>query len=120
MLTSKLLQEVLIEIDFKSLTKLISGMRIWNTFNNSSKSLVISSSVANAFVRSHKQVKVIFLEDLLEQCNDLQSNDILAQIVIHLKDTAHDSNVLSSICSPFLHISEFMLLIDCRIISPDA
>ena len=66
-----LFQEVVVKIDLKGLTDLVSTVCVGDHLNDPSQKLVITSSVADAFVRSNIKIQVTLLEDLLEQFDKL-------------------------------------------------
>jgi len=66
-----------VQVDLKGLSELISAVCIWDDFDDSTEQLVFSCSVANDLVRGNIQVQVAFREDLLEEFDELESQDIL-------------------------------------------
>jgi len=83
---SILLQEVLVEIDLKGFSDLISAVCVGHNLNNTTEKVLGACSVADAFIRRHKQVKIAFFEYLLEELDKLQGKDILSEVIIDLED----------------------------------
>ena len=65
-------QEVLVEIDLESFTKLISTVWVRYAFNEPTQELVTSRAIADALVRYDIEVKIALFENLLEKLDDLQ------------------------------------------------
>ena len=60
------------QVDLKSFTKLVTTIRIWNAFNNSSEKVLFSSPVTDALVGYNVKVEVALFKDFLEKLNHLE------------------------------------------------
>lgn len=87
------LQEVLVQIQLKSLAQLVTRLRVGHDFDDSAQQL-FESSVRDAPVREHKQVKLALLKDLLEMFDKLHGENVLSQIVLGLENALDDSHIL--------------------------
>lgn len=92
-LVPELFEEILVQIDLKGLAQLISRVGVRYTLNDTPEGLVISSTVADALIRGNKEVEVALFEDLLEKCDNLESDDVLSKIIVHLEDARDNANV---------------------------
>lgn len=112
-----LLQKVVVEIDLKCLANLVSAVRVWNNFNNSSEELLSTCSVADAFVWRNEEIKITLFEDLLEQLDELQGQNVLSKIIIYLKNTRNNSDGLVNVLSWSLDCHRSLTLRNLPLIS---
>ena len=111
-LIAVLFQEIVVKVYLERLSNLISTVRVGNYLNYSSKQLVFSSSIANAFVWGHKEIKVTLFEDFLEKLDKLKGQDILTQVIINLENAGDDLDRLVCIFyRPLLLIKNHHLLL---------
>lgn len=80
------LQEVVVQIDLEGLADLVPTIGVRYDFDDSSKQLIVTGPVADAFVGCHVEVKVTFLENLLEELDELQGQDILTKVIVYFED----------------------------------
>ena len=77
------------KVDLIGFTELVSRGWVRHYFNNSPKQFLSAGSITNAWVRHNIEIKITWLEDLLEETNHLQSQNVLPQVVVDFENARY-------------------------------
>ena len=74
------------KINLEGFSKLITTVRVRYALDDATKQTFIAGSITDALVGDHIEVKVTFLENFLEELDDLKSQYVLPQVIVDFKD----------------------------------